>query len=76
MTFVLMSSQVIGIGLAGFYVEKVTDGVLRKFDQCQTGIFNGFTLQLTLIIATSIILVFLILSKLLIPRPQILEKIS
>jgi hypothetical protein len=50
----------IGIGLAGLYVEKVTDGNLRKYDECQNGIFTGHTLQLTLIVATSIILNILV----------------
>jgi hypothetical protein len=50
----------IGIGLAGLYVEKIVDGDLRKFDQCQTGIYTGYNMQLTLIITTSIILNILV----------------
>ena len=43
---VILLSLSIGIALAGLYVEKITDGKLRKFDQCQTGIYTGYTLQL------------------------------
>ena len=58
--FVLILSQAIGIGVTGLYVEKVTNGNIRKYDECQTGIYTGFTLQLTLIIATSIVLLLLV----------------
>jgi len=50
----------IGIGLTGLYVKKVTDGDLRKFEKCQAGIWNGYTLQLASIIMTSMILILLI----------------
>ena len=57
--FINIFSQVIGIGLTGLNVEKVTDGNLRKIDQYPTGIYTGYSLQLTLIIATSIMFVLL-----------------
>ena len=57
----MVLSQAIGIGLTGLFVEKVTDdGDLRFFDHCQTGIYNGYSLQLTLIIATSSLLILLV----------------
>ena len=59
-SYVLVLSQAIGIGLTGLFVEKVTDGDLRFFDHCQTGIYNGYSLQLTLIIATSSLLILLV----------------
>jgi hypothetical protein len=49
-----------GMGLAGLFVEKVTDGNLRKFDECETGLYTGYTLQLTMIVTTSIILNILV----------------
>ena len=58
-TVVLLSLSM-GIGLAGLFVEKVTDGSLRKFDECETGIYTGYTLQLTMIVTTSIILNILV----------------
>jgi hypothetical protein len=48
------------MGLAGLYVEKVTDGNLRKYDECQNGLISGYTLQLSLIVATSILLNILV----------------
>ena len=57
---VILLSLSIGIGLAGLYVEKVTDGNLRKFDECETGLYTGYTLQLTMIVTTSIILNILV----------------
>jgi hypothetical protein len=57
---VILLSLSIGIGLAGLYVEKIVDGDLRKFDQCQKGIYTGYNMQLTLIITTSIILNILV----------------
>ena len=58
-TVVLLSLSM-GIGLAGLFVEKVTDGSLRKFDECETGLYTGYTLQLTMIVTTSIILNILV----------------
>jgi hypothetical protein len=71
---VLAFSQVIGIGLTGLYVDKVTDGNLRKFDHCQTSIFTGYSQHVTLIIATSIAL--LISQKFLNASLKIKEKLS
>jgi hypothetical protein len=48
------------MGLAGLYVEKVTDDNLRKYDECQNGLISGYTLQLSLIVATSILLNILV----------------
>ena len=58
--YVMVLSQAIGIGLTGLFVEKVTDGDLRFFNHCQTGIYNGYSVQLTFIIATSSLLVLLV----------------
>jgi hypothetical protein len=48
------------MGMAGLYVEKVTDGILRKYDECKSGLYTGYTLQLTAIVTTSIILNILV----------------
>ena len=58
-TVVLLSLSM-GMGLAGLFVEKVTDGNLWKFDECETGLYTGYTLQLTMIVTTSIILNILV----------------
>ena len=57
---VILLSLSIGMGLAGLYVEKVTDGNLRKYDECQNGSYTGYSLQLTMIVATSILLNILV----------------
>lgn len=59
-TSVILLSLSIGMGMAGLYVEKVTDGILRKYDECESGLYTGYTLQLTAIVTTSIILNILV----------------
>lgn len=59
-TSVILLSLSIGMGMAGLYVEKVTDGNLRKYDECESGLYTGYTLQLTAIVTTSIILNILV----------------
>lgn len=59
-TSVILLSLSIGMGMAGLYVEKVTDGILRKYDECESGLYTGYTLQLTAIVSTSIILNILV----------------
>ena len=59
-TSVVLLSLSIGMGMAGLYVEKVTDGNLRKYDECESGLYTGYTLQLTAIVTTSIILNILV----------------
>jgi hypothetical protein len=32
------------MGMAGLYVEKVTDGNFRMYDECESGLYTGYTI--------------------------------
>jgi hypothetical protein len=55
----LLLNVFLAFALCGLYFEMVTDKI-RIYDECQSGLFTGYTLLLRLFLITGIILLILV----------------